>query len=160
MNKGIESKMELADFMGTTKMNKTRQISLKKNVADLLEIVPGDYVSYYWWNNEVFIRKGGLEKGFVYPEGFSPAKEMNVEAFIKSVDWKNYMISGKLFEDIFSKDYSTMTNVDLEDTESVIQETMARLDEIKQRIRGEWIIRATKNDPEYEDCEDIYRRKR
>lgn len=44
-------------FLGKTKMNKTRQISLIKEVADLFEIEEGEYVKFYAQGGEIIIRK-------------------------------------------------------------------------------------------------------
>jgi len=160
MDSHIDNKMEFASFLGSTKINKTRQISLIKFVAELMDIKTGDFISYYQWNGEIFIRKGGLQKAFVYPEGFSPMKEMSIEELTSHFDWSNYLISGKIFEDLLPKDLTVLSNSDLEAYECELNETKARLEEHNLRIRNEWLVRATKDDPDYEGCEDIYRKQK
>jgi hypothetical protein len=87
-------------------------------------------------------------------------KEMSIEELTSHFDWSNYLISGKIFEDLLPKDLTVLSNSDLEAYECELNETKARLEEHNLRIRNEWLVRATKDDPDYEGCEDIYRKQK
>jgi len=58
-------------FVGKTKMNKTRQISLIKDIADIFEIEEGEYINFYAEDGNIIIRKTTVKY-----DGFDFEREM------------------------------------------------------------------------------------
>ena len=65
-------------YLGKTKIDKTRRISLIKEVADLFEIVEGDNVQFYAEDGKIIIKKQTIKY-----DGFDFEKEEIEKRIIK-----------------------------------------------------------------------------
>jgi len=67
-------------FVGKTKMNKTRQISLIKDIADIFEIEEGEYINFYAEDGNIIIRKTTVKyDGFDFEREMIEEKVRNLE---------------------------------------------------------------------------------
>jgi len=67
-------------FVGKTKMNKTRQISLIKDIADIFEIEEGEYINFYAEDGNIIIRKTTVKY-----DGFDFEREM-IEERVRNLE--------------------------------------------------------------------------